>query len=97
MRKIPKTVQSAELENIFVAYGEIISCKISLNEDHSSRGYGFVCFRDPESAARAIQASSGRESVVGVKFEPKSKADFRKVFNNVFVKNIPADWTEGKL
>ena len=32
-----------------------------------------------------------------IKFAPKSKTDFRKVFNNIFVKNIPDDWTEANV
>ena len=42
---------------MFKNYGDVISSKVSLNEDHSSRGYGFVCFKDPESASRALSES----------------------------------------
>jgi RNA recognition motif-containing protein len=94
VRKIPKTEQSQSLEEHFKQYGDIISSKVSLNEDHSSRGYGFVCFKDPESCSRALSESSKRDDIIGVKFEPKSKAEFRKVYNNIFVKNMPAEWTE---
>ena len=57
VRKIPKIIHSEGLENLFKSYGDIISCKVSINEDYSSRGYGFVCFRDPESASRALAES----------------------------------------
>ena len=82
---------------MFKGYGDIISCKVSINEDYSSRGYGFVCFRDPESASRALSESSSRSETIGVKFAPKSKADFRKVYNNIFIKNIPDGWDEPEL
>lgn len=55
VRKIPKTVHAEGLEKHFSRFGDIISCKVSLNEDHTSRGYGFVCFKDPESAAQALR------------------------------------------
>lgn len=97
VRKIPKTVHSEGLEEMFKGYGDVISSKVSLNEDHSSRGYGFVCFKDPEAAARALSETQKRDDHIGVKFEPKSKADFRKVFNNIFVKNIPESWDEAIL
>jgi polyadenylate-binding protein len=44
VRKIPKDKTPKELEEFFGKYGGIISCKISLDEKHRSRGYGFVCF-----------------------------------------------------
>lgn len=94
VRKIPKDLHSENLEEKFKSFGDIISCKVSINEDYSSRGYGFVCFKDPESASRALEQSSKNENTIGVKFEPRSKGDFRKAYNNIFVKNIPDDWTE---
>lgn len=97
VRKIPKIQQSEGLEEHFKQYGDIISSKVSLNEDHSSRGYGFVCFKDPESCSRALSESQKRDDIIGVKFEPKSKAEFRKVYNNIFVKNMPDNWTEEQV
>lgn len=44
VRKIPAEVKAPELEEQFKKYGEVKSLKISLNPDHSSRQYGFVCF-----------------------------------------------------
>ncbi len=44
--RIPKSDSAADLESHFSKYGEIISCKVCLNSDHESKGYGFVCFRD---------------------------------------------------
>lgn len=88
---------SEDLENHFKQFGDIISCKVSLNEDYTSRGYGFVCFREPESTARALSETSNRTETIGVKFAPRSKAEFRKVYNNIFVKNLPEAWTEADI
>ena len=44
VRKIPSDMSPKQLEDTFSKYGQIKSLKISLNADHSSRGYGFVCF-----------------------------------------------------
>lgn len=33
----------------------------------------------------------------GVKFAPKSKADLRKVNNNIYVKNLPDEWADEDL
>ena len=97
VRKIPKNIHSQGFEDMFSKYGGIISSKVSLNDDHSSRGYGFVCFKEAEDAARALADASKRDEAIAVKFEPRSKADFRKVFNNIFVKNIPDSWSEDKV
>jgi RNA recognition motif-containing protein len=44
VRCIPKDIKHKEVEEKFEAVGKIKSLKISLNPDHSSRGYGFICF-----------------------------------------------------
>lgn len=97
VRKIPKSIFSAELEKVFSVYGEIISCKVSINEDYTSRGYGFVCFKDSESAMRALLDRQEADEMTAVKFAPRSKAELRKVFNNIYVKNFPPEWTETDL
>lgn len=47
-----------DLYEFFKAFGEIISAKVSLNEDHLSRGYGFVQFSKEEFAKRAMDTVS---------------------------------------
>ncbi len=97
VQKIDKSLRSQDLENYFSKFGEIIFTKILLNEDHLSRGYGFVCFKNVESAQHAIQEQSDKESFSCVKFAPKSMTDQRKVFNNIFVKNLPANVTDDDI
>ena len=53
--KIPAEIKASELEEKFANYGEVKSLKISLNPDHTSRQYGFVCFQTPEGAQKAIE------------------------------------------
>jgi len=43
------------MEEIFKKFGEVKSLKISLNQDYTSRLYGFVCFQAPEGAQKAIE------------------------------------------
>lgn len=57
VRKVDKHTVGEDFEKHFSQYGEVLSCKVSLNEDHSSRGYGFVCFKDASSAAQALEQS----------------------------------------
>jgi len=32
-----------------------------------------------------------------IKFNPKDKRDFQRAFNNIYVKNFPAEFTEADL
>jgi len=68
--------------------------KVSLNSDHTSRGYGFVCFQEPTSAAAALQADSEAESNQAIKYQPRDKRDFRRIYNNIYAKNFPPGFTE---
>jgi len=44
VRKIPTDKFHHDLHTKFEKFGRIKSLKVSLNSDHSSRGYGFICF-----------------------------------------------------
>lgn len=57
VRNIPKNLTHADLQKKFEAIGKIKSLKVSLNSDHTSRGYGFICFQDEDAAANAVQFS----------------------------------------
>jgi len=94
VRKLPKEMKHKDLEEIFNKHGDIKSLKISLNGDHTSRGYGFVCFKDEGSATKALDELSNADSVQAVKFEPKDKREIRKLINNIYVKNIPLEWSQ---
>jgi polyadenylate-binding protein len=92
--RAPKHMLHEDLHKTFEQFGPIKSLKASLNPDYSSRGYGFICFENPESAQRAIEAKDDLNGTEVIRFEPKdNKANMRKLMNNVYVKNIPIDWT----
>ena len=57
------------MHEIFENFGEIKSVKVSINEDYSSRGYGFVCYQDVQSARNAL--SNKPEKFVVCEFKPK--------------------------
>lgn len=45
-----------ELFDFFKDFGDIVSSKVSLNENHLSRGYGFVQFSKEDSVLKAIES-----------------------------------------
>jgi polyadenylate-binding protein len=86
------------MEQEFEKYGKIKSLKISFNPDHSSRGYGFICFQEEESATKAVAACADSEVMKAAKFEPKdSKKISRKLNNNLYFKNIPTDHSQDQV
>jgi len=96
--KIPKDEEhnAKWLEDNFSKYGDIKSLKISLNPDHSSRGYGFVCFQEPHSATDCLTDTAGNDTTLAVKYQPRDRREFRRVFNNIYVKNLPDSYDEEK-
>ena len=89
--KVPKDMKNEELHQAFEQIGKIKSLKVSLNADFSSRGYGFICFQEEAAAQAALQAQGMKEGVQPMKFEPKDRRSFRRLINNIYVKNIPSD------
>lgn len=43
-----------DLKRLFESYGEILSAIVMRNEGGYSLGFGFVCFKSPDSAQRAL-------------------------------------------
>jgi polyadenylate-binding protein len=97
VRKIPESMTPQQLEEFFSKYGQIKSLKISLNSDHTSRRYGFVCFQEPEGASNALKDRSNAEENQVIKYQPRDKRDFRKIYNNIYAKNFPAEWGEAEV
>ena len=100
VRKIPKEMPASELDKIFSQCGTVKSLKISRDADHSSRGYGFVCFDTEEAAAKAADTlceSNTRDEILAVKWNPRDRTQVRNLFNNLYVKNYPEEWTDEQL
>jgi polyadenylate-binding protein len=95
IRNIPKNLSHADLQRKYEAIGKIKSLKVSLNADHTSRGYGFICFQDDQDAVNAVDFSKNDMEVQAQKFEPKDvRRAGRRLINNVYVKNIPLNMAE---
>lgn len=97
VRKIPEDMKPQQLEEFFSQFGQIKSLKISLNSDHSSRKYGFVCFQDPGSASAALEKLNNADVNQAIKYQPRDKRDFRKIYNNIYAKNFPVNWGEPEV
>lgn len=85
------------LHDTFAAFGNVLSCKVAVDENGRSRGYGFVHYETAEAADAAIKAVNGmllndKKVYVGhhvSKKERMSKVEEMKAhFTNIYVKNV---------
>lgn len=56
---LDKSIDKRALYDSFSAFGNILSCKIFLTEDGTSKGFGFVRFHSKEAAEDAIAKGNG--------------------------------------
>eukprot|EP00494_Astrolonche_serrata_P026415 UN26677 len=95
---LPVSFRECHLAHLFCEIGELISVRIiSDKKTKRSKGYGFVKFKEPEAAAKAIQLLNGK-NIIGKRLKvayarpggPRGKA-------NLFVGNVPKHWNDTKL
>jgi polyadenylate-binding protein len=96
VKKINKSVTHKEFHEYFAKFGNVISAKLAEDEDGEVVGYGFVLYDNAESAEKAMKESNGvewkgKKLYVGqfLKNRPKKPV----VFNNIYVRNIPKEWS----
>jgi polyadenylate-binding protein len=103
IKSLDNSISHKELYDTFSAFGNILSCKVSVDENGGSKGYGFVHFESAESAEKAIQKVNGMMlgnmkvyvgRFIGKKEWLKQKENS---WTNVFVKNLPPTYTEQQL
>lgn len=97
IKNLDKNIDNKAMYDTFSAFGNILSCKVALDEYGYSKGYGFVHFENEEAANKAIEKVNGmllnaKKVYVG-KFIPRAEREKAlggkaKQFTNVFVKNF---------
>lgn len=76
VRKVPKSMMPHDLDVMFSTFDKeklrpVKSLKISRDNDHSSKGFAFVCYENAEDATKACEIlaeSETRKECVAVKF-----------------------------
>lgn len=105
IKNLDKSIDNKALFDTFSAFGNILSCKVSSNEN-GSKGYGFVHFETQEAAERAIEKVNGmllndKKVFVGkflTRAERLKKMGERvRLFTNIYIKNFGDKLDEDKL
>lgn len=106
IKNLDKNIDHKGLYDTFSAFGNILSCKIAMDEKGNSRGYGFVHYETKEAAQESIAKVNGmmlndKKVFVGEFMSKRERVeklgDQNKKFKNVFVKNFGENIAEEKL
>lgn len=97
IKNLDKSIDNKIMYDTFSTFGNILSCKVALDEEGRSKGYGFVHFETEEAANNAIAKVNNmllndKQVFVG-RFLPRTErekiiGERSHKFTNVFVKNF---------
>lgn len=95
IKNLDKKIDHKSLFDTFQQFGNILSCKIELDETNESKGYGYIQFATQEAADKAIDKVNGKmlngKKVFVGSFVPRKERiaeAHNKKFTNVFIKNL---------
>jgi polyadenylate-binding protein len=93
IKNLDESIDVAQLHEALSNYGEILSCKIALDRNGKSNGYGYIQFVRRENAETAIKELDGayiENKQISVKpFIPHMHKNTEQTFTNVYIKNLP--------
>ncbi|KAH7524900.1 hypothetical protein FEM48_Zijuj06G0168400 [Ziziphus jujuba var. spinosa] len=104
IKNLDTSLDNKALHDTFAAFGTILSCKVAVDKNGLSKGYGFVQYDNDESAQNAIKQLNGmlindKQVFVGlfIRRHERSRANGSPKFTNVFVKNLSEATTDEDL
>ncbi|XP_039690994.1 polyadenylate-binding protein 3 [Medicago truncatula] len=94
VKNLDTSIDNKVLHDTFATFGTVLSCKVALDSNGKSLGYGFVQYDNHESAKCAIEKLDGmlikdKKAFVGyfIRRQERSENGSPK-FTNVYVKNL---------
>ena len=95
IKNLDTAIDNKALQDTFGAFGTVLSCKVAVDANGKSKGYGFVQFDKDEAAQNAIKRLNGmlindKQVYVGlfVRHQERSQGSGSPKFTNVYVKNF---------
>jgi len=96
---LPQSMTDNEMYSMFITCGPLASAKIMRDKSSGySFGYGFVQYKSPEDAAKAITQLNGlpvSNKRIKVSYSRPNTADIKNT--NLYIGNVPADISEEDL
>lgn len=103
IKNLDLSIDNKALRDTFAAFGPVLSCKVAVDSNGQSKGYGFVQFESEESAEISIEKLNGmllndKQVYVGhfIRHQERIRANGSQ-FTNVYVKNLPETTTDDDL
>jgi hypothetical protein len=75
VKNVPKEKTSHDLDQFFSKFGSVKSAKLSINADHSSRGYGFVLFNNEADVPKVLQQCQNIPEMQVTEYAPRDKRE----------------------
>lgn len=103
IKNLEASISHKELYDTCSQFGNILSCKVQMDEKGVSKGFGFVHFESQEAAESAIAQLNGMllgtKEVFVAKFLPKKERALQKgnSWSNVYIKDLDLSLTESQL
>jgi len=104
IKNLSKEVDNKVLYDNFSTFGNILSCKVSLDEKGNSKGHGFVHFETPEAASAAVEGLNGKtffgKPWTVCPFQTKkerSSDENEEKWTNIYVKQLEKHVDDEKL
>lgn len=99
---IAKELNQANVYDLCKPYGNIVSCKLETLPNGTSKGFCYVQYETKESAQKAIDALTGqthhgKQLQAKMHSKKSEREDIGEHFRNLYVKNIPANFTVNDL
>ncbi|KAL1343484.1 hypothetical protein HN51_029867 [Arachis hypogaea] len=104
IKNLDTSIDNKALHDTFATFGTVLSCKVAIDSNGNSKGYGFVQFEKEEAAQNAIKQLNGmlindKQVFVGlfVRRQERAQTNGSPKFTNVYVKNLSETQTDDNL
>jgi len=101
IKNLPPTIDHKNLFDLFSVFGNILSCKVAVDEAGNSKGYGYIHYETAEAAQDAISKFNGNliddRTIDVVPFLRRNERSNQALWTNTYVKQFPKSWDENQL
>lgn len=104
IKNLDTSIDNKALCDTFATFGTVLSCKVAIDSNGQSKGYGFVQFENEEAAQNAIKMLNGmlindKQVYVGlfVRRQERAEQNVSPKFTNVYVNNLAETVTDEDL